>query len=105
VNVVIAFDDPRSAWQALGDGYRVETHVVLWETADALKVPASALFRQGGGWAVFVAQDGRARLRSVQIGKQSGFEAQLLGGLAEHEQVLTHPSDAVTDGVRIAPRR
>jgi HlyD family secretion protein len=105
VNVVVAFDDARNAWQALGDGYRVETHVVLWETADALKVPSSALFRQGSGWAVFVDEDGRARLRSVEIGKQSGFDAQVLGGLTEHEQVLAHPSDAVTDGVRIAPRR
>jgi HlyD family secretion protein len=105
VNVVIAFDDPRSAWQTLGDGYRVETHVVLWETADALKVPASALFRQGDGWAVFVAEDRHARLRAVQIGRQSGFDAQVLGGLTEPVQVLTHPSDAVTDGVRIAPRR
>ena len=70
VNVVIAFDDPRSAWQALGDGYRVETHVVLWETADALKVPASALFRQGSGWAVFVAA-GRARAAAQRADRQA----------------------------------
>jgi HlyD family secretion protein len=104
VNVVIAFDDARGAWQALGDGYRVETHVVLWETPDTLQAPSSALFRHDSGWAVFVAEDGRARLRPVQVGQQSGFEAQVLGGLDEHERVLTHPSDAVTDGVRIAPR-
>ena len=105
VNVIVAFDDPRSAWTALGDGYRVEAHVVLWNATDALKVASSALFRQGSGWAVFVAQDGRARVRSVQLGREAGVEAQVLGGLTEHEQVLTHPSDAVADGVRIAPRR
>jgi HlyD family secretion protein len=104
VNVIVAFDDPRGAWAALGDGYRVETHVVLWETADALKVPSSALFRRGSAWAVFVADAGRARLRKVEIGRQSGFEAQVLNGLSEGDSVLVHPSDTVADGVRIAPR-
>ena len=104
VNVISAFDDPRTAWQALGDGYRVETHVILWQIDDTLLVPSSALFRQNGDWAAFVSADGRASLRRVQVGRQSGFDAQVLGGLTEHEQVLVHPSDAVKDGVRIRLR-
>ena len=77
---------------------------MLWEAADALKVPSSALFRQGAQWAAFAAVDGRARLRMVTVGRETGYEAQVVSGLAEHERVLTHPSDAVADGVRIAPR-
>ena len=44
----------------LGEGYRVEARIVTWEGANVLKVPLSALFRHGSGWAVFVAEAGRA---------------------------------------------
>ena len=42
----------------LGEGYRVEAAVVVSRTADAVKVPSSALFQQGAGWSVFVVRDG-----------------------------------------------
>jgi HlyD family secretion protein len=104
VNVILSLADPRSVWAALGDGYRVEVRVVLWETDDALKVPSSALVRDGDGWAVFVADANRARLRAVSVGHQTGIEAEVLDGLAEGEAVLVHPSDAVVDGVHIEER-
>ena len=47
VNVVMDFDDPAEAWKALGDGYRVEVRIVIWEAADVVKVPTSALVRAG----------------------------------------------------------
>ena len=31
VNVVVAITDPRERWATLGDGYRVETRLVLWQ--------------------------------------------------------------------------
>ena len=43
--VVVDFEDPREAWKALGDGYRVEVRIVVWEGADVLKAPIGALFR------------------------------------------------------------
>ncbi len=104
VNVILALADPRSVWETLGDGYRVEARVVLWQGDSVLKVPASALFRQGDGWAVFVADAGRARLRTVTIGHQTGVEAEVLDGLAEGDIVLVHPSDSVVDGVQIESR-
>ena len=104
VNVILALADARRVWEALGDGYRVEARVVLWQGDAVLKVPASALFRQGDGWAVFVADAGRARLRPVTIGHQTGVEAEVLDGLAEGDIVLVHPSDSVVDGVQVEPR-
>jgi HlyD family secretion protein len=104
VNVVVAFDDPRSVWDALGDGYRVEVRVVLWRGDNVLTVPASALFRQGDRWAVFVDDGGRAHLRPVTIGHQTGIAAEVLDGLAEGDTVLVHPSDSVVDGVQIQRR-
>ena len=37
----------------------------------------------------------------VEIGHQTGREAEVLGGLTESERVIVHPSDAVLDGTRV----
>jgi HlyD family secretion protein len=105
VNVIIDVDDPREWWQSLGHGYRVETHIVVWQGRDVVKLPMSALFRNGDAWAVFVVEQGRARRRTVTVGHITGLEAELTGGLAEGETVVLHPSDQITDGVRIESRR
>jgi HlyD family secretion protein len=98
VNVV---GDLRSTSARLGDGYRVEVSIVTWEHPDVLKVPASALFRRGEGWAVFVAEGGRARSRAVRLGHRGESEAEVLGGLRAGERVILYPSDRVDDGVRV----
>lgn len=102
--VIVGFDDPPSAWQALGDGYRVEARVIVWEQDDVVRLPTSSLFRQGDGWAVFVVESGRARLRKVRIGQRNGTAAEALDGLRAGERVVVHPSDRVADGVRVTER-
>lgn len=104
VLVISDITSPRQEWQRLGDGYRVEASFVLWEGSDILQVPTSALFRHGGGWAVFVAGGGRAAIRSVTPGRRSGLAVQILDGLEAGEAVIIHPSDDVTDGVRLRVR-
>jgi len=102
VNVVLDFVDPQAAARAsLGDGYRVEVHVVLWEAADVLKLPTSTLFRQGDEWAVYVVEDGRARAKRLVIGHQTGQEAEVLSGLPDEAVVIVHPGDTITDDVRV----
>lgn len=101
VNVIVDFDDPRSAWQGLGDGYRVEVRVIEWEQPNVLQVPTGALFRDGEAWAVFVVQSGVAHLRHVEIGRQTSLQAEVRSGLAEGDRVVVHPSDRVADGVRV----
>ena len=104
VNVIIDFEDPREAWVALGDGFRVETRVVVWEGQDVLQVPSSGLFRHDSGWAVFAAAGDRARLIPVEIGWRNGVAAQVLSGLSGGERIILHPSDAIHDGVVITER-
>jgi HlyD family secretion protein len=104
VNVVIDFEDPPAARPALGDGYRVEVRVVVWEAQDALKVPTSALFRRGDKWAVFLADGGRARIREVDVGRRNGLTAQVLQGLEPGARVIVHPPDTLADGTRIKLR-
>jgi HlyD family secretion protein len=98
VNVIADFVDPPAP---LGDGYRVETRIVIWSTESALKAPLSAVFRQPQGWSAFVIEDGRARRRKVEIGHRTDIAVEILAGLSEGEQVILHPSNEVRDGVRV----
>ena len=102
--VVIDLVDLPQDRPSLGDAFRVEARVVIWEAADVLKVPASALFREGDGRAVYVAANGKAALRPVKVGRNNGLEAQVLEGLEAGERVIVHPSDKVHGGVPVAPR-
>ncbi|HSJ31637.1 MAG TPA: efflux RND transporter periplasmic adaptor subunit [Longimicrobiales bacterium] len=86
---------------ALGDGYRVQASIVTWSSPRVLKVPASALFRSGGEWSVFVIDDGRARVRPVQIGHRGSAETEIVGGVEEGEQVILFPSDRIAPGARV----
>jgi HlyD family secretion protein len=95
--------DPRT-WSRLGDGYRVEAEFILWKEDNGLKVPASALFRQGKDWAVFAVERGKARLRPVTLGHRNGLSAQLLGGAREGETVIVHPDETIHHGVTVSTR-
>ncbi|MGB9464290.1 MAG: efflux RND transporter periplasmic adaptor subunit [Candidatus Acidiferrum sp.] len=98
VNVIADFIDPP---EGLGDGYRVETRIVTWESPDVLKIPGSATFREHNGWSVFVVDKSRARRRSVQIGHRNQTEAEILNGISDGEAVILHPSNQLREGVRV----
>jgi HlyD family secretion protein len=105
VNVIADFTDPPQKRAKLGDEYRIEARIVVWEAADVMKVPAGALFRApGGGWAVFAVRDGRVVLTPVTLGRSNGLEAQVIDGLSPGDRVVLHPSDRVKDGVTVAAR-
>lgn len=104
VNVIIDFVDPPEERQGLGDGYRVEARIVVWEHPAALTVPTGALFRHAESWALFAIADGRASMRDVEVGERNGVNAQILEGLEEGDPVVVYPSDRVRDGVRVTPR-
>lgn len=99
VNVVMDFVDSPTR---LGDGYRVDVRIIVWEGNDVLKVPASALFRRGQGWSVFVVENGRARARTVEIGHRNALEAELVKGVGGGEEVILHPGNQVSEGTRVS---
>ena len=104
VRIIVDIASPPEQWRSLGDGYRVEASFVLWQGSDLLLIPTSALFRHGDGWAVFVAEGGRAHLRPVRIGQRNGLTAQVIGGLGLGDKVVAHPDDKIADGVRVKSR-
>src|SRR5690242_7254346 len=77
----------------LGDRFRVEVRIVIWVGKDVLRVPASALFRHGEGWSVFVLEQGRAQQRDVRVGHRTPFDVEILDGLKEGDVVIRNPSD------------
>ncbi|MEL7059651.1 MAG: efflux RND transporter periplasmic adaptor subunit [Acidobacteriota bacterium] len=103
VDVVVDFDDPRAAWEALGDGFRVEVVVVVWQDDDVLQVPSGALFRDGGAWHVFAVADGAIERRAVDVGARQALTAQILGGLDEGETVVLFPPDGLESGAAVEP--
>src|SRR6185436_7498394 len=101
VNVIADLTEPSSA---LGDGYRVEGRIVVWHSDSVVQVSVSALFRRGDVWSLFVVEDGRARLRTVEVGERTAFTAQIKSGAEADAVVIVHPANEITDGTRVQPR-
>ena len=117
VHVIANFDAPYAERPTLGDGYRVEAEIVIWEKDDVLKVPTGALFRESGVsrsasaenpavdiWAVYVVEGGLAIKRRIEVGRRNGLEAEVLNGLSETDLVIVHPSDRIQDKIQVQPR-
>jgi HlyD family secretion protein len=101
VNVIGEFIDPPTT---LGDAYRVETRIVVWNAANTLKVPLSALFRCEQQWCVFGVKEGKAVQRRVEIGQRSDRFAQVQQGLSKGEPVILHPSEQIKPGIGVQVR-
>ncbi len=105
VNVVLDFPGPLDSVWTIGDGFRVEAQIVTLRIEDAVKAPVGALFRDGAGWAVFVAEGEHAARRAVTVAHRNGLEAMVEAGLKPGERVIVYPSDALRDGALIAESR
>lgn len=105
VNVIASFSVPPAERATLGDGFRVDARIALWEGESVLQAPASALFRYGDGWAVF-ARDARGRVhrRAVVVGHRNSQAAEIESGLEAGEKVVMHPGDNLTDGSLVTAR-
>ncbi|HLH52609.1 MAG TPA: efflux RND transporter periplasmic adaptor subunit [Verrucomicrobiae bacterium] len=103
VNVIADLLTPPQDRRNVGDNFRVEAKIIIWESPDTLKVPAGALFREGDQWAAFEVVDGRATLRTVKAGRSSGTETQVLDGLSAGAKVILYPSSRVREGTRVSP--
>lgn len=105
VNVIVDLLDPLETRPSLGDNFRVEARISVWEKADVVRIPVGALFRNAGGWAVYLVDAGRARLRPVIIGERSSHSAEVLDGTRPGDAVIVFPSDRVVDGARLQVRK
>ncbi len=115
VNVLIDITSPPADWAALGDGFRVAVRIVTLDEAKVLRVPVSAVFplpaaagaasTTAARSAVFVHDNGRARLRPVVLGGRNGSMAWVRDGLEAGAKVIVYPPSTVSDGARVKERR
>ena len=98
VNVI---GDPTDPPPTLGAGYRIEAAIVTWTGMNVLQIPSSALVRRTAAWQAFVIEDGRARLRKLEIGHRNAEFAEVVSGIKPDERVIVFPSDLVVDGARV----
>jgi HlyD family secretion protein len=119
VRVVIDMTSPQPEWEALGDGYRVSVRIVTLAEDKAIQVPVSAVFPMPADkavntsdglataprFAVFVSDEGRARLVPVVLGARNGSTAWIRSGLVLGQPVIVYPPTTVKDGVRVKARK
>ncbi|MEL6854572.1 MAG: HlyD family efflux transporter periplasmic adaptor subunit [Cyanobacteria bacterium J06607_13] len=88
----------------LGDGYRIEARIVIWEDSNVLQVPVSALYRCDQAWCVFKINEDQAEPVEVEIGQRNPMVAAVEAGLALGDRVILHPSEQIEAGQKVAPR-
>ena len=76
--------------------------MIVAEARDAVRVPVGALFRNGDGWAVYVVEGDRARLRAVKVGVQDDRFRVVAGGLNVKDAVVLFPTLAIQEGSRLS---
>jgi HlyD family secretion protein len=99
--VILNFGDPPPDALKAHD-FRVDVRVIVAEARDAVRVPVGALFRNGDGWAVYVVEGDRARLRAVKVGVQDDRFRVVAGGLNVNDAVVLFPTLAIQEGSRLS---
>ena len=101
VNVIAEIIDPPAT---LGDGYRVDTRIVVYSGEEVLVVPLSAIFRCEKVWCTFVVEGNKAIKRKIEPKKRNNFEAVVEKGLKPGEIVILYPSEQIESGNRVVSR-
>lgn len=101
VNVIIDITSPYDQWKNLGDEFRVDVDIFIYESKKELLVSMSALFRDSDNWAVFVAEKGRAIKRIITIKRHNSDNAIVTNGLKEGEKVVLYPGNLISNKVRL----
>uniref|UniRef100_A0A7V4E3K2 Efflux RND transporter periplasmic adaptor subunit n=1 Tax=candidate division WOR-3 bacterium TaxID=2052148 RepID=A0A7V4E3K2_UNCW3 len=96
----------------LRPGMSVHCEIITAEKDSVLVVPISAVGRRRIGDkevdACFVIEKGRAKLKPVKVGGYGDFEAEIIEGLSEGEEVITGPYSVLAklkEGDLVKPKR
>jgi HlyD family secretion protein len=104
VDAIFAIETPPEDRPGLGHGFAVFLRIVEWESDDALQVPLGALFRRDGtgrssSWRTAWRASASSRSASAARGRRRCWRV-----WRRATRIVTHPSDAVADGVMIVDR-
>ena len=79
-------------------GQSVTVLVPVSEEKSVLTVPKDALVQGRGGWIVYIAEEGKAQPRPVQIGAAVGNRFEVMSGLQEGQQVVVRGNERLQPG-------
>jgi RND family efflux transporter MFP subunit len=79
-------------------GMTATAAIEVRRSTDRLSVPGSALVGRAGGQAVFVVEDGKVRLRPVQVAADGEDRVAVASGLREGERVVSRGAERLRDG-------
>ncbi|MET7819097.1 efflux RND transporter periplasmic adaptor subunit [Micromonospora zamorensis] len=82
-------------------GMNAIVHLRVREAADAVTVPASAVFSADGRDAVWVVREGRAGRAAVTVGVQGSDLVQILNGVQPGDRIVVRGTDQVRDGQEV----
>jgi RND family efflux transporter MFP subunit len=89
----------KNADGALPPGAFAEIHFEIPTSADALRVPASAIiFRDKWIEVATVGADNRIAMKKVEIGRDLGTEVEITSGLSASDRVVASPPDSIEEG-------
>lgn len=98
VTVLVDFDNSRLNLQP---GYELDVKIIVDTREDAVKVPTEAVIARADGMAVFVVEDGKARLREVEVGLTGDDYYEVTSGLQESNTVILRPPNDLEEGRRV----
>lgn len=84
-------------------GQSLTVSIPVGAPRDVLSVPKDALVQSPGGWTVFVASEGKAQPRPIEIGLALADRYEVLSGLAPGDQVVVRGNERLRPGQDIAP--
>jgi RND family efflux transporter MFP subunit len=79
-------------------GQSVTVEIPVGAVRDVLSVPKDALVQGRDGWTVFVAAEGKAQPRPVQLGIALGNRYEVLGGVAPGDLVVVRGNERLRPG-------
>lgn len=103
-SVEIVLDNEKQAGGRLRPGMFGQAAIVEKSFAGTLTVPEGALHASETGLYVYVVADDKAAQREVATGIQDGGRVQILGGLAEGDEVITFGGNNLRDGEAVTVR-
>jgi len=102
VNVVLDILSPVQQRQTLGDRFRVDVHIPVQVTDNALIAPIGAIFPHGAKHGLFILRSGRAVLKEVVVVARNGRQAWLRneseGELRSGTEVIIYPPPSLNNG-------
>lgn len=72
----------------INDNYEVDLNIIVSKEENAIYVPKTAIFKMGENDALFVVENGRAKIREVVTGQENDTDIVIKEGLDENEKVI-----------------